>query len=71
MDTDSYRCEQITTHKTKIGKFVPYVIPLFQPIWIRFCIYSNTVSNKFLLDYYWYFLLPISTVFYTLFFILS
>lgn len=82
MDSDSYKREQITekdTNETDDGPKqeaifrdcklnVGNVLPAAR---IRFAFFDYNETNKFLLDYGFYFLLPISIVVYPVFFIFS
>lgn len=82
MESDSYRREQIAEkntndtddgpkQKTTIGDCKLNARNVLPSIGIRRAFFDYNETNKFLLDYGFYFLLPISAVLYPVFFLFS
>lgn len=82
MNSDSYRREQTTEkdtsdkidgpkQKTNSWNHKPNVRNVFPTTWVRRAFSKHNEADKLILDYGFYFLLPISTVLYSVFFILS
>ncbi len=82
MDSDSCRREQITKEDTQekndgpkqeeiLGNCKSNVRNVFPSIGIRCAFFNYNETDKFLLDYGFYFLLPISGIIYPIFFIFS
>lgn len=82
MDSDSYRREQITKEDSNdkndgpkqeknSGNRKPNVRNVFPSIGIRRAFFNANEADKFLLDCGFYFVLPISAVLYSVFFLFS